>query len=207
MIAVVTMFGERYNDVAAVTLPNLYEYCKRHSYIPHVIHLDGDENNYHYKKHEYFQDLMKDKSIEAIWYRDIDCIVTNFKIKVTSFLNNDGVFYITRDVHELNGGSFILKNNDLGIKFNEEILSSREEYPNEQNAYNAFINSLYFLYGRMVVLKHPSINSYDYSLYKEYPNVRSMEEGNWHLGNFLLHVPALPIEQRIEILKNATIIR
>ena len=38
-------------------------------------------------------------------------------------------------------------------------------------------------------------------------NVRSIYQGHWREGDFVLHVPALQMEKRIEVLKNAKITR
>ena len=124
--------------------------------------------------------------------------------KITDFIDATYNFYITRDFNELNGGSVIIKNTVGGEAFNEFILRNRKRFENEQNVYNYYED---YLSPVMKVVDHPSFNSYDYSLYPECKNIRSRELGHHHEGDFVLHTPGLPMEKRIEVLKQAKITR
>lgn len=203
-IALVTMLAENYRAIANITLPVMQEYAERHGYSIHTIILD-DGNAYHFKKHEYFRMLFLD-GIDAIWYLDIDCLITNLNTKVEDFIDNEHDIFMTEDVHELNGGSLIIKNNECGRWVNGFVLSHKNVFPNEQNVYNHYrIKDPFSRY--LKVLRHPSINSYRYDLYQEYPDIRDREQGHHHEGDFVLHVPALGLEHREEVLKNTKIIR
>lgn len=198
------MYSPSHQALADVTWPNLREYCKIHGYVPAKIGVQNDK--WEYKKHEFFKSVFQDmEEIGLIWYRDVDSVITDLTKPITDFIDDEHSFFITEDAMELNGGSVIIKNNGFGIAFNNAVLRQRDLFQNEQNVYNSF-RSLYHPY-LIKVLPHPSINSYDYSLYPEYPNIRSREQGHWHDGDFVLHTPGLPFEKRIEILKNVKIKR
>jgi hypothetical protein len=202
-VTVVSMWAKNYSEIADITIPNLLAYCERHGYDFRSILLE-DGNAYHFRKHEFFKELFE-TDVELIWYMDVDCLVTNHNIEIESFVDECD-FFITKDVHELNGGSVIIKNNEHGRRFNDFVLSKKDKYDNEQNVYNEFgIN--WQMDGILGRLGHPSINSYDYRLYPEYPNIRERDKGHWHEGDFVLHVPGAPMNVRIERLKNAKIIK
>jgi hypothetical protein len=198
-----TYYSPSHKALADISLPNLSEYCARHGYYMRVDNIENDK--WEYVKHKMFEELF-DLGYGLIWYRDIDSVITNLSIPITSFTDEHYSFYITKDANELNGGSVIIKNTEAGRRFNKIILSQSGVYENEQNVYNS-IPFLMFGVDFMKPLPHPSINSYDYSLYPEFPNLRRREDGHHHEGDFVLHVPALSMERRIEVLKNAKITR
>lgn len=204
MKVVCTEYGENYAEIAAITNPIIEEYCHKHGY-EFVRFLLEDGNNYAYRKHEEFKHLIVGGA-DLIWYLDCDAIITNLDTPITGFIDAKHDLFVTKDVHEINGGSMILKCNSDGNWVNEVILSMKPNFQNEQNAINWLMGDPQFNQ-HVKILPHPSINSYDYSQYEHYPNIRSREEGHWHEGDFVLHVPGLPYQKRIEVLKNAKITR
>lgn len=191
------MWAENYRAVAEVTLPILKSYCMKHGY--NLVELKLEDENYGFKKHELFKKLLETKT-DAIFYIDIDAVITNQQIPIEFFMDKEHDFFITEDVNELNGGVLILKNTDWAKQFNNIVLEKRAEYGNEQNVYVALKESIK---DKMKILPHPSINSYDYSLYQEFPNLRERERGHWHSGDFILHVPALHPDKKLEVIKKA----
>lgn len=198
-VVVATMYSPSHQELADLTVPNMKEYAQKHNYDTHEIKIENDK--WEYKKHEEFKELFK-QGYDLIWYKDVDSIITNMTIPITDFIDEDNSFYLTLDFTELNGGSVIIKNTDYGNRFNEDALSQRTWYQNEQNFYNSITRRCL-----LKVLPHPSINSYNYSLYPECKEYVGREDlGDWQEGNLLLHVPALQMKDRIETLKNAKII-
>jgi hypothetical protein len=199
-----TYYSPSYKALADISLPNLSEYCQRHGYTMWVENIEND--NWEYKKHEMFKELFE-KGFDIIWYRDIDSVITNMNIPITDFVDKRGDFFLTYDFNELNGGSVIIKNSNYGRMLNNSILRfGKERYENEQNYYNKEVMVMCICETK--VLPHPSINSYDYSLYPECKEYVDREDlGDWKEGNFVLHVPALSMGKRIEVLKNANIVR
>lgn len=202
-VCLFTMYGDNYLPIAAVTTPNFREYCRCHGYEYSELILDGGGNEYAYKKHECLTELMQG-DFDLIWYLDCDAIITDIRIPITDFLDDDYSVFITQDVTEINGGSIIIKNNDWGKFFNNYILMRRKEYENEQNVINAMYR---MFYEHIKILPHPSINSYDYTLYPELPHIRQIEQGHWKPGCFVLHTPGAAFEKRLETLKNAKIFK
>jgi hypothetical protein len=200
-----TYYSPSHKALADISLPNLSEYCARHGYYMWVENIENDK--WEYKKHEMFTELFE--GFDLIWYRDIDSVITDLGKPITGFIDNENDFFITKDFNELNGGSVIIKNTETGIgRFvNRCILDLKNKFQNEQNAINWLMGTPEFNQW-VKVLPHPSINSYDYSLYPECKEYVGREDlGDWKEGNFVLHVPALTMDKRIEVLKNAKVTR
>lgn len=195
-----TMHSNCYAKIAEITIPVMKMYCDKHGYEFHEIKVEDDK--WHFRKHKYFQERMLKGGVDAFFYLDIDTIITNFTIKVESFLDDEHELFLTKDVNEINSGVLILKTNIYDNWMNESILNCRDIYENEQNSINFLYNCNDTFKSLTKLLPHPSINSYDYSLYQEFPNIREEKEGHFHSGNFIFHVPALGFEKRIEVLTN-----
>ena len=202
---IVTEWCPRYQEVADVALPNMYEYAQIHGYDCHEIKM-SNEDRFHYKKHEVFKEVFEKDEYGLIFYRDIDAIITNLSVPIETFIDDvHGLFICEDSLVGVNGGSLIIKNNDKGKWVNDFILSEREKFNNEQVVMEYYKNSLQKT-GYMKILPYPSINSYPYEMYPEFQD-RLHEQSNWKEGHFLLHTPALPYEKRAEVLRNAKIIR
>jgi hypothetical protein len=204
-IMLLTMYGENYKEIAGITVPVMAEYCERHGYSLSHIQLE-DGNNYAFKKHERIEEIIRNNEADVIFYLDVDCLITRLDVKVEMFIDEKHSFYITEDVHELNGGALICKCNSRMRLINSIILDNRDDFDNEQNVINFFRNFYLFEKG-MKILSHPSINSYRYDLYQEYPHIRQREQGHWHEGDFVLHVPGAAYQTRIDTLKNTTVLK
>lgn len=193
-----TMYSPSYKELANISVPNLESYCHAHGY--DIIEIVLPDNQWEYKKHEAFSQLFKE-GYDLIWYKDVDSIITNMNIPITDFIDGTHSFFITMDFNELNGGSVIIKNTKAGIDFNEWILNNRNKYDNEQNCFNDRLTIDSFA-NTIRILNHPSINSYDYSLYPECSDLVGEEQaGDWKDGNFIIHFPGLGLSHRVELMK------
>lgn len=201
-IVVCTMYSPAYKELAELTVPNMQKYAARHGYDTHIIFVEDEK--WAYKKHEAFKELFE-MGYDLIWYKDVDAIITNLSVPIESFLDDENVFYITKDFNELNGGSVIIKNTTAGRMFNSIVLENSDMFENEQNLFNSF-PILVLGVDFMKILPHPSINSYKYDLYPECKGCVGREYlGDWMGGNFVLHVPALGLGKRLEILSQVKI--
>lgn len=198
-VCVCTMYSPSHQELADLTVPNMKEYAQKHGYDTYEIKVENDQ--WEFKKHGAFTELFN-IGYDLVWYKDVDTMITNMTIPVTDFIDDEHSFFITKDWTELNGGSVIIKNDDFGKKYNAFILESKYRYQNEQNAYNDTYENL--KHGIKIIPQH-TINAYLYELYPEIGKL-TKEEGQWEEGCLLLHTPALQMDKRIEILKNAKIV-
>lgn len=198
-VCVVTSTSPYRKAMFDLTYPNMMEYANRHNYDTHVINLE--DGVWAYKKHEAFRELFN-SGHDVIFYKDDDSLFTNMTTHVESFIDFKHGFYITRDVGGFNGGVMLLVK-DGGSSINDLVLNNSQMYYNEQDLLNALYPSIKEM---ISVLPQQYMNSY---LYESYPEIgkRKHEEGQWEYGDFILHLPALTIEKRIEILKNTSILK
>lgn len=199
-IALVTVYDKNYEEIAAITRPVMEEYCQRHRYEFTPYH-KGASFKY-YEKIKIFKSLFEYTDTQIIFYLDIDCLISNITQKIEYYLDDTNLLYVCRDFTEINFGSCIIVKSEWTRWFIDEVLSLENQLQNEQNCINLLykgVNSNNYI----KLLNHPSINSYDYSLYAECSHIRGREEGHWHEGDFILHVPALDLKRRAEVLSNA----
>jgi hypothetical protein len=208
-IAILTVYTEDYKPLADIVIPNLQRYCLKHDYDLYDFKIDHSGVYYGYQKLEKLLAILKEENIDAVLCIDLDVLITNHNIKIESFLDSEHDFYITKDVNGINAGSFIIKSSEWSIKFLRTILHNTSKFECEQNAFEYF-NNLPEHKDKIKVLEHPSINSY---MYAEYGPTWGIivdkkidkplhKEGNWEIGDFILHLPGITFERRLEIFKS-----
>lgn len=193
-----TMFSPSHQELADISVPNLAAYCERHGYEMRIINIADDEWVYmkHWSFNEYFIE-----GVDLIWYKDVDSLIMDMNKPITDYIDDVYSFFITMDFNELNGGSVVLRNTHQGISFNHYILNERIKFENEQNCYND-PKTLDTFADTINVIRHPSINSYDYSCYPECKEYIGREDlGDWHPGNLMIHFPGLGLKDRVELMK------
>lgn len=211
---VLTHYTYNWQGLANVVIPNSIDYCKSHGYGFQCFEVDN------YGK---YNGLIKIHQLKGLNYgdvalvMDIDASITNHLIKIESFLDNENHLYLTKDINSINTGVFILRINDWSKKLLQYIEDKiNEGLDCEQNAIESWINE----YGldKIKIVDHPAFNSYPIHLYKpSYGKIGYQEgdfvkkpehkEGAWQLGDFVLHVPALPLDKRISIMSNLPIVK
>jgi hypothetical protein len=193
-------------DIANVTVGNAEKYCGRHGYS--LFHNVFPQPNNGYNKIRKAIDVL-DKGSDAVWVLDADALITNHTLRIERYLTPKKSFFITKDINGINCGSFVVKKSKWAISFLEWLLKceGKEKMYCEQDAVNYYMA----LFPREVdthfsFLNHPSINSYLYELYPEYGK-QTHEQGQWQQGDFVLHLPGVGMEKRLEILKSTPIVR
>lgn len=200
MIRVLIHYTTNWDKVAEITIPVLEMYCGKHGYYQSVYRHTPYEFYTGREKINQILEVCEDGDIALVL--DADTIITNPKIKVEDFINDEQDFYITNHVGKVNSGVFIVRMSMWSRTFLDYILTviDRETVYCEQDAIMKYINS-FTPDKKMCILPHPSINSLMYNLYSEHGDIRSEEDGNWKPNHFLLHLPGIGMEKRAEILK------
>lgn len=198
--------SESWGELGNLVIPNMQAYCKKHGY-----HFDiwVIPPKFEFEKIKMILNLLED-GIDTIFCLDLDTLITNHNIKVESFLDDDHDFYLTKDINTWNTGSIIVRNTEWAQDWLDYILNHQGEIENEQTVImrDMRVGDL----PKVRVLSHPSINSYPYEEYaptwgliegwepttgsKEKP---THEQGDWQVGDFVAHLPGLPVARRIEI--------
>lgn len=202
MITVFAYYTPNFQELANVTLPNIRRYCQRHGYSLNV-HYDADAMGtdipigFH-KTREVLNKMRTMKHGDVLFVIDIDLIITNQTILLESFLDEEHDLFFTHDVNGLNSGAYLIRNTFGTQKFLEDVLERRGQ-PGVFGEQDGMRDSLLVSsFGSLCkIVPHPAFNSFDYL---EYGLYISHEKGQWREGDFILHLPGVSNERRIEIL-------
>lgn len=181
-----------------VTLPILEEYCNRHNYDLSVneVMQYGQYTGYD-KLHQAYEHLQLN---DVVMVMDADTLITNLTIKVEDIIDDNHDFFISEDYNGINAGVFIIKKTDWGRHFLNHLLHFvwHRDYDVhcEQDVIRNYIKAVGLKH--IAIIPQNKINSY---LYENYPEIGKLtiDNGQWHKGSFILHLPGLPINKRIEI--------
>lgn len=209
-IAILTIWADNYDKLAAITVPNMQQYCNKHGYDLLAIKIPIlEDNSYGFEKIRQLKNILPD--YDAVLCVDPDTIFTNYEIKIESFIDEFNDLFISKDINSFNAGVFLIKGTKGGFDLLDKILDLKKEVNNEQEA----IEELYILNDNIKEVWYPNhLQSIPYEFYsptwgsikgtqKEKP---THDEGCWEEGvSFICHVPGLDINSRINILKNIKI--
>lgn len=195
-IGICTHYTGDWLQLAGITIDVLEKYCDKHNY---------DLNVNEWLQSGKYTGI--DKVLQAIDYletndvvmvMDIDTMIMNHTIKIEDLIDDEHDLFITTDYNGINAGVFIIRNTDWGYAFLNYLLDAIKE-PNihcEQDAIKKYVGQ----YGSNGIkfLPQYKMNSYLYFLYNDIPP-QSHEQGSFEVGDFILHLPGVPLATRIDI--------
>lgn len=204
-VAVFTYFDDKFRPLADVTLPVLQDYCLRRGYklYSHDLGATFGSLKAGFIKTRCVRDMLF--YYDVVMAMDIDTLVTNFGIRVEDFIEKDYDIYLSKDVNNINLGVFIVKSTPFTKGVLEFVATQHITYGDEQNVFE----KNWFDFTK--ICKHPCFNSIPYQHYapsygyiewekmKTPPSLPTHEQGCWQPGDFIMHLPGMPLERRIEI--------
>lgn len=228
MFALITHHDPGYQKLADVTWhQNKAEYCRKHGYdaiartdnfvtrAPNGL-MTGFE-----KIHLALDILEKNSQYEWIWWTGTDTMITNMSTRLEDRCNNAYHFIVCVDINGINADSFLVRNTEEGRSFLRDILSKEEEYlkfwDTEQRAIANLLgfpgtSEAGWPYGKQLqilnkykdivkVMPQRYMNSFNYQLYPQYkvPRDKLDFDGNWQIGDWLIHWPAVNLDGRIQL--------
>lgn len=204
-ICVLTHYTPSWKELAEITIPILEKYCQRHNYKLDV-----------YPCNDYQRYTGKEKILQALHslddgdiglILDADCLITNLGISLHNFIDADHDFFITKHVGNINAGVFIVRKTEWLKKFLNYTLAEigKEGIHCEQDALIRWMKE-HPKETKIKIVNHPAFNSLKYELYPEH-GIQEEENGQWIEGkSFILHLPGISMNRRLEILKNTSVI-
>ncbi len=200
--AIYIYYTPSWQPLADIVLPRVKGYCERHE-CKFIIAHDSKNCLWAFGKMDRLRQIISLFAYDFIWVLDLDTLITNPEIPFTNFTDDEHDIFITRDINGINAGSWIIRNTEASRKFVATIVDNFDA-PHEQILMNKYLHMVKVKY-----LPHPSINSYKYELYYNFPEFLlscgyipiKHDQGQWEQGDLLLHLPGLTLEQRIEIFK------
>jgi hypothetical protein len=169
------------------------------------------------------QTLLDHPEYEWVWWTGTDTMITNFSTRLEERCNNAYHFIVAVDINGINADSFLARNTLEGRQFLDAILALEPEYmgkfwDTEQRAIANLVGlpgtgdpgwppeGEFELTGpyKDIVKVYPQrfMNSFNYHLYGQtYSHHRDKfgRDGNWQLGDWLIHWPAVPLDYRVEL--------
>lgn len=199
MIGLLSFYTESYEELAKLTLPIKQRYCDKNNY-QHIVVGNGygDKSRYYsWQRIEYTLDYFKSHpECEALFTLNIQNLIMNHNRRIEEFMDDKHDFFVTFDINGLNAGSYIIKNTPWGNKWMQFILDSRPQYDShcwhEQFGISCNWEKPEWK-PKIKILEHPSINSYDYTLY----NKPESTLGHFRPGDFVLSLPGTSLVERL----------
>jgi hypothetical protein len=199
MRAVISLYSENMQAVADLTIPSHVRFADKYGW--HQDAVLADQENSLWEKLNLISHYLE-KDYKSVLWLDADVLITNPK-PITWILeeNHAADVFLTADVNGLNAGVMFIRNTPWSKAFfyacsnhGKTLFGDR---PNgEQQALQHF-SSVYPYAGIVHYVPQRELNSYHPDAY-DYPNCRL---ASWQSGDFALHLPSLPNEDRVEILK------
>lgn len=195
-LALFTVYSPAWLDLVKATIPNWMAYCSHAGY-DLIVHPKPakTERFYGWLRIEDLYDLLiQHRDYEAIVLLDADLIFTNFEKRFEDLMRDGVDFYITQDVNGFNAGVTIWRRTEGVFRFIDVLLRDKDKFTGDQDAIaHNFVNAPCFT----AIVPQSEMNSYLYDRYPE-GKERVGGEGDWKRGDFILHLPALPLSDRIE---------
>ena len=208
-----TMHDKNYTDLANITLKNKQKYCEINNY-PLLLKTDnwrpiamGFEKAYLIK-----DAIQQYPECKWIFFSECDTFITNMNIKLEDIIQNEERHVVlTTDGNGINAGSFFIRNSPEGNHYLNEIIHSIGKFNNEQDFFQHCYNSNNY---KNIISVYPQrkFNSYIYHC-NHYTNNKNAfssnfnlgldyfgNNGSWEKGDFMFHLPGMPLQYRILIL-------
>jgi hypothetical protein len=205
------LYTDSWLELAKLSLPNIVRFCLKHDYRWNIQRIKEPYDGFEKIR----QILASFEYADIVFSLDCDTLITNYNTKIDDFLDNTRDAYFANDVNGLNCGSFIIRKSEWSLSFLKTVLSysGDEGMECEQNGVDRYIKE----YGmdKIKILPHPSINCYPLEHYYpsygkwgyQYGDKIQKPDNEWGKESFIIHVPGLPLVQRLHILKNTAIIK
>ena len=204
--ALVTAHNEIYQPLADITWnQNKKLYADRHGYdaITLTEFKYGVINYISFERTELIIEMLESGQYDWIHACGADTMITNFNIRLEDIADNDYDFVIATDCYNINNDSFLARNTPTTIAWLKHVCSLREAYTGAKWLdQSAMIDTIGMMGDRIKIVPQRELNAYNYDLYPGLiPHIYKKDllgnDGQWQPGDFLIHWPAVPNDQRI----------
>lgn len=205
LLSYYTRDHEDYQVVADINVPARDQYCKRHGY-DHIVHCGPyhDPSLYYavariFKVYDMF--FKSESPPDLIWVLNIQAVLTNQTIPVTQYLDDNYDFFITKDCHVVNAGSFIIRRGEWSKKWLEMIMDRAPKVGGPWHENRVVIDEWEKPEWKdhIKILPQNLINAYNYELYA--PNWGKTTPGHWQKGDLVLSLPGINMAKRLQLIK------
>jgi len=200
VIRLLQHYTQNFKPLIDISKPIHEAYCERHGYSFHLKEVPEYGVYNGLDKLSQIMEVCSDGDIAMVC--DADALVTNLNVKIEDFIKEGKDFYVAQG---WNMGVFIVRITTASIKLINHLFFwiKNDRFNCEQDAFE-FYMQMYLLSDAtdiILTVKHPCFNSFLPELYLDIKEERRYLPSAWEPSHFALHVPALSIEKRIEVLK------
>lgn len=219
-IAMITCHDENYHELASVTVPVKEAYCQKWGYEFVCRTSDFFYNNTYngnpsdlligFEKLKMVLDVFEERPhLDWIHWSGTDVLITNYNVRLENIVDDDYHIVVCFDGNGMNVDSMLIKNSKVGRGLMRWILDNVENYRHHWWYEQQAMIDFYFQdpLGKDIIKALPQrvMNSYIYDLYPEWrtkPHIdHTGHDGDWQEGDFMLQLPGLPTQQRIDVMK------
>ena len=219
-IAMITCHDENYRELASVTVPVKEAYCQKWGYEFVCRTSDFFYNNTYngnpsdlligFEKLKMVLDVFEERPhLDWIHWSGTDVLITNYNVRLENIVDDDYHIVVCFDGNGMNVDSMLIKNSKVGRGLMRWILDNVENYRHHWWYEQQAMIDFYFQdpLGKDIIKALPQrvMNSYIYDLYPEWrtkPHIdHTGHNGDWQEGDFMLQLPGLPTQQRIDVMK------
>ena len=219
-IAMITCHDENYHELASVTVPVKEAYCQKWGYEFVCRTSDFFYNNTYngnpsdlligFEKLKMVLDVFEERPhLDWIHWSGTDVLITNYNVRLENIVDDDYHIVVCFDGNGMNVDSMLIKNSKVGRGLMRWILDNVENYRHHWWYEQQAMIDFYFQdpLGKDIIKALPQrvMNSYIYDLYPEWrtkPHIdHTGHNGDWQEGDFMLQLPGLPTQQRIDVMK------
>ncbi len=211
---------------------NKRKYCEKHGYDleiktkPDSFETKKDFGIAHfgYEKIGAILKIFEEKDYDWIYWCGSDTMITNYNIKLEDLIDDNYHFIIANDLWGINADSILVKNSSESKEFLREVYNTFFQYVNKDGtnidtgqrlpdggarswAEQGAIMDLKDKYQSIIKeVPQKTMNSYMYHLYPSPWHQKGLDcngnSGTWSQGDFLLHLPGMSNQMRINIVIN-----
>jgi hypothetical protein len=201
-IKIISAFDENMRELSDLSFSSVEKFCKKHDIDCERFLIENFDRPAPWFKILLLIDQLKNNDYDYIMWIDADACINNLNFDISSILQENKSFYISKDFNNFNSGVFIVKNTPFIADILQKIYSM-SEYINhiwwEQAAFIDLYEQNYMsLQDNTCLVKQNILNAYDYSHYGYNRN----KEGNFDEYSFVIHYPSLPYNVRFQEIKN-----
>lgn len=193
--------------MAAMTVPNKIEYCRRHGYAYHEevwtkAMFPG------FERLPVLIHLLKCGHFDWIFWLGTDALITNLSVPVESLIDDRAGIIVAADFNQIQLDSFLIQRRCGGLEIMERVWE-HHEIPigqwYEQSTLHALMREREFS-KTVKFVPQRRMNAYHHAWYSEFPESRTRRDvhghdGEWQRGDFVFHIPGRPLEIKLRALK------
>lgn len=194
-VTLMTAASREYWPLMCMSSPNKLEYALRHGVQLHVNVHHGNAGCYDNwgERVQFMSDSLDAYACDWLWFMGADTLITNMTTDIRKLCDPKFDLIMAVDVNGINNDSFLLKNSKASHDFLRRVMYRRDQLT-DQCAMKAEMEAEGF---EVALVNQRLFNSYIYSEY----DYGLQPQGEWQPGDFVLHLPGMRLERRIELMR------